>query len=69
MGGLSTIDRPGLIFYLPEASEALFDTLKDGFQGTRVEVIRDQRHLCDPGFGEAAAALMDQMTKENSEKS
>ena len=49
MGGLSTIDRPGLIFYLPEANEALFDTLQKGFRGTRVEVIRDERHPVRPG--------------------
>ena len=38
---------------------------QNGFRGTRVEVIRDGRHLYDPGFGETAAALLDQMMKES----
>ena len=42
----------------------LLETLKEGFSGTKVEVIEDERHLYDPGFGEDAAALMDQMMKE-----
>ena len=63
-GGLSSIDRPNEVFYLPEANAMLFDTLQEGFRGTRVEVIRDNRHLYDPGFGETAAALLDQMMKE-----
>ena len=63
-GGLSSIDRPNEVFYLPEANAKLFDTLQKGFQGTRVEVIRDERHLYDPGFGETAAALLDQLMKE-----
>lgn len=62
-GGLSSIDKPGDVFYMPEANEALFETLKAGFKGTAVEVIEDERHLYDPGFGEDAAALMDSMMK------
>ena len=62
-GGLSSIDKPGLIFYLPEASEMLLKTLKEGFRGTKVEVIEDERHLYDEGFGEDAAAMMDSLTK------
>ena len=63
-GGLSSIDKPGDVFYLPGANEMLLETLKEGFSGTKVEVIEDERHLYDPGFGEDAAALMDQMMKE-----
>lgn len=62
-GGLSSIDKPGDVFYMPEANEALFETLKAGFKGTAVEVIEDERHLYDPGFGEDAAALIDSMMK------
>ena len=62
-GGLSSIDKPGAVFYMPEANEALFETLQEGFAGTEVEVIEDERHLYDPGFGEAAAALMDTLMK------
>ncbi len=62
-GGLSSIDKPGAVFYMPEANEALFATLRDGFAGTAVEVVEDDRHLYDPGFGEAAAARMDELMK------
>lgn len=62
-GGLSSIDKPGAVFYLPEANEMLFDTLKEGFRGTKVEVIEDERHLYDPGFGKDAAAMMDELMK------
>ena len=62
-GGLSSIDKPGAVFYMPEANEMLFETLKAGFQGTNVEVIEDPRHLYDEGFGEDAAALMDSLMK------
>lgn len=62
-GGLSSIDKPGAIFYMPEANEMLFNTLKEGLKGTKVTVIEDERHLYDPGFGELAADLLDQMMK------
>jgi uncharacterized protein (UPF0261 family) len=57
-GGLSSIDRPGAVFYLPEANEALLDTLKRGLKGSLVEVIEDERHLYDPGFGRDAARML-----------
>jgi uncharacterized protein (UPF0261 family) len=58
-GGLSSIDRPGEIFYLPEANEALFATLKSGLKDAAcVEVIEDRRHIYDAGFGEDAADLL-----------
>ena len=58
-GGLSSIDRPGEIFYLPEANEALFGTLAAGLKGhPRIEIIEDKRHLYDEGFGEDAADLL-----------
>ena len=62
-GGLSSIDKPGAVFYFPEASEMLLDVLKRGFAGTKVEIIEDERHLYDPGFGEDAARLMDELMK------
>ena len=58
-GGLSSIDRPGEIFYLPDANEALFDTLKTGMKDVdQVEVIEDPRHIYDENFGEDAADLL-----------
>lgn len=63
-GGLSSIDKPGAIFYMPEANEVLFNTLKEGLKGTGVTVIEDDRHLYDPGFGERAADILDELMKE-----
>lgn len=63
-GGLSSIDKPGDIFYMPEANEMLFETLKAGLRGTSVEVIEDIRHLYDPGFGEDAASMLNEMMKK-----
>ena len=58
-GGLSSIDRQGEIFYLPEANEALFTTLAYGLKGhPYIEIIEDKRHLYDEGFGEDAAELL-----------
>ncbi|MDR2161957.1 MAG: Tm-1-like ATP-binding domain-containing protein [Desulfovibrio sp.] len=59
LGGLSSIDRPGEIFYLPEANEALFATLRDGLNDVPlVRIVEDRRHLYDEGFGEDAADLL-----------
>ena len=49
LGGLSTIDRPGKIFYDPEANGALFATLKLKLSNA-IEVIEDEHHLDDPEF-------------------
>ena len=68
LGGLSSIDRPGAIFYYPEANEALFQTLKDGLKGTQVEIIEDKRHIYDTGFGKDAAYIMDNLVKHYREK-
>jgi Uncharacterized conserved protein len=63
-GGLSSIDKPGLIFYMPEASKALFETLKSGLKGTNVTIIEDSRHIDDPNFGDDASAILDEMMKK-----
>ncbi|MEA5010096.1 MAG: Tm-1-like ATP-binding domain-containing protein [Angelakisella sp.] len=60
-GGLSSIDKPGEKFYFPQANKMLFHTLKAGLQGSSVEVIEDERHLYDPGFGELAAHMVMEM--------
>jgi uncharacterized protein (UPF0261 family) len=49
LGGLSTIDRPGKIFYDPEANGALFATLKRKLSSA-IEIIEDEHHLDDPEF-------------------
>ena len=63
-GGLSSIDKPGGIFYMPKANEMLFDTLKEGLRDTKVTVIEDDRHLYDEGFGERAADILDGLMKD-----
>ena len=57
-GGLSSIDKPGEIFYNPEVNEELFRTLREGLKDTPVEIIEDARHMYDSGFGELAADLL-----------
>ena len=65
-GGLSSIDRPGEIFYLPQANEALFSTLKSRLANVAaITVIEDKRHLYDKGFGEDAADLLIQMMNQS----
>ena len=58
-GGLSSIDRPGEIFFLPEANQALFATLKAGLSDMEhIEILDDTRHIDDDGFGQDAADLL-----------
>jgi uncharacterized protein (UPF0261 family) len=49
LAGLSSIDRPGKIFYDPEANAALFHTLKQKLS-PNIELIEDEHHLDDPEF-------------------
>lgn len=56
-GGLSSIDRPGKIFYAPEVNAVLFDTLKKELSPT-VRVVEDPHHIDDPEFASLAAQLM-----------
>jgi uncharacterized protein (UPF0261 family) len=61
LGGVSSIDRPGKIFYDPEANTALFSTLKQKLD-KRIEIFEDEQHLDDPEFavrvGETMIRLM-----------
>lgn len=56
-GGLSTIDRPGKIFYNPEANAALFDTLKSSLS-PNIEILEDEHHLDDPEFAVRVGQMM-----------
>lgn len=49
LGGVSSIDRPGKIFYDPDANGALFDTLKRALS-PRIQIIEDEHHIDDPEF-------------------
>jgi uncharacterized protein (UPF0261 family) len=57
LGGVSSIDRPGRIFHLPEANAALFGTLKAKLS-SKVNVIEDAHHIDDPEFASLAAKTM-----------
>lgn len=57
LGGLSSIDRPGKIFYDPAANAALFDTLRSALNPA-VRVVESEHHLDDPAFAALAAQLL-----------
>jgi uncharacterized protein (UPF0261 family) len=56
-GGLSTIDRPGKIFYDPDANAALFDTLKSNLS-PNIEILEDEHHFDDPEFAVRVGQMM-----------
>ena len=56
-GGLSTIDKPGKIFYNPEANTALFDTLKSSLS-PNIEILEEEHHLDDPEFAVRVGQMM-----------
>jgi uncharacterized protein (UPF0261 family) len=56
-GGLSSIDRPGKIFYCPEANEALFRTLREKLS-PHIRIIEDEHHIDDPEFAIRAGREM-----------
>ncbi len=57
LGGLSSIDRPGKIFYVPEANAALFETLKAELNPS-IRLVEDEHHIDDPEFARLAGQLM-----------
>jgi len=63
-GGLSSIDRPGNIFYYPEANQALFDALKKNLN-SNIELLVDEHHLDDPQFAKRAADIFLSMMNQS----
>ena len=63
LGGLSSIDRPGKIFYDPEANAALFSTLKQNLS-SNIEIIEDDHHLDDPEFATRVGESMIRLLKQ-----
>jgi uncharacterized protein (UPF0261 family) len=63
LGGVSSIDRPGKIFYDPEANAALFNTLKHSLS-PRIEMIEDEHHLDDPEFAIRVGETMVRLLKQ-----
>lgn len=60
LGGVSSIDRPGKIFYDPEANGALFETLRRALS-PRIPVIEDPHHIDDPEFAVLVGRTMVEM--------
>jgi uncharacterized protein (UPF0261 family) len=56
-GGLSSIDRPGKIFYDPDANDALFRTLRARL-ARHIPLIEDEHHIDDPEFAVRAGREM-----------
>nr|WP_258861482.1 Tm-1-like ATP-binding domain-containing protein [Microbacterium sp. JB110] len=54
-GGVSGIDAEGAPFHDPDADAALFDAVRGALAGSHVDVIEDDRHINDQGFGRDAA--------------
>jgi len=61
--GLSSIDRPGNIFYDPEANTALFNTLKKKLS-PKIELIEDEHHIDDPEFAKRVGETMIKLLKQ-----
>lgn len=57
LGGVSSIDRPGKIFYDPDANTALFDTLRRALS-PRIPIIEDEHHIDDPEFATRVGRTM-----------
>jgi uncharacterized protein (UPF0261 family) len=58
LGGVSMIDAPGQPFFDPQADAELFEALRQGLEGTSVELIEMPCNLNDPEF---AAAMVDKL--------
>jgi uncharacterized protein (UPF0261 family) len=57
--GVSMIDAEGQPFHDPEADAALFDALRAGLDGSRVELIELDHHINDEEFATAMADKLD----------
>ncbi|KAK1750322.1 hypothetical protein QBC47DRAFT_394507 [Echria macrotheca] len=61
-GGLSLLSKSGAAFEDSEVDEVLFRTLRNGFEGTAVRVVEDQRDINDEEFArDIADALVSMM--------
>jgi uncharacterized protein (UPF0261 family) len=58
--GVSMIDADGQPFHDPEADAALFEALREGLDGSRVELIELDHHINDEEFATAMADKLDE---------
>jgi uncharacterized protein (UPF0261 family) len=59
LGGVSMIDAEGQPFHDPEADAALFDALRDGLEGSSVELIELEHNVNDEEFADAMVDKLD----------
>jgi uncharacterized protein (UPF0261 family) len=59
LGGVSMIDAEGQPFHDPEADAALFDALREGLEGSSVELIELQHNVNDEQFADAMVDKLD----------
>ena len=60
--GISMIDAPDKPFYDPEADRALFDTIEEGLEATKINVEKHDLHINDEEFaGHVASAILEVM--------
>lgn len=58
LGGVSMISTPGGPFADQEADEVLFETIREGLEGSGIKLVEDKRDINDEGFAtEIADAL------------
>lgn len=62
-GGVSSLDRPGQIFYDPEANAALYDELKRRLDPA-IPIIEDEHHIDDPEFAGRVGEMTVQLMRE-----
>jgi uncharacterized protein (UPF0261 family) len=63
LGGVSIIDAPGQPFHDPAADAELFEALREGLEGTAVELIEMPGNINDPEFAAAMAAKLDEFVR------
>ncbi|KIW87670.1 uncharacterized protein Z519_11644 [Cladophialophora bantiana CBS 173.52] len=60
--GVSMLDAAKKPFYDEEADKALFDTIQEGLEGTKIEVEKHDLHINDEAFaGHVASAILEVM--------
>jgi uncharacterized protein (UPF0261 family) len=60
--GVSMLDAPNKPFHDPEADKALFETITDGFEATKIDVEKHDLHVNDEVFaGHVASAILELM--------
>ncbi len=64
MGGVSALDAPGMPFEDQKANVAFVESLESGLESLSGRVVRDQRHINDPGFAQAVVSLFLEMYEQ-----